>query len=82
MTKQELEAALVLRRRLTRLENSLADIRATGGGEKVTGGRYKMIRSGPESVKIPKEKNHPISNSGWKRQRDFKGGENKAVPGT
>lgn len=31
MTKQELEAALVLRRRLTRLENSLADIRATGG---------------------------------------------------
>ena len=31
MTKKELEAALVLRRRLTRLENSLADIRATGG---------------------------------------------------
>ena len=31
MTKQELEAALVLRRRLTRLENSLADIQATGG---------------------------------------------------
>lgn len=31
MTKQELEAALALHRRLTRLENSLADIRATGG---------------------------------------------------
>lgn len=69
MTKQELEAALVLRRRLTRLENSLADIRATGGGEKITGGKYKMTRSGPESVKIPKEKNIPY------RTRDGKGNE-------
>lgn len=37
MTKQELEAALVLRRRLTRLENSLTDIRATGGVKSSSG---------------------------------------------
>lgn len=37
MTKQELEAALVLHRRLTRLENSLVDIRATGGVKSSSG---------------------------------------------
>lgn len=48
MTKSELEAALVLRRRLTRLENSLADIQATGGIKSSarngtpTGGRKDM----------------------------------------
>lgn len=48
MTKQELEAALVLHRRLTRLENSLADIQATGGIKSSarngtpTGGRKDM----------------------------------------
>lgn len=54
MTKQELEAALVLRRRLTRLENSLADIRATGG-VKSSGGSGVRAGGGCDTGQIAVE---------------------------